>query len=782
MDTTFKKLGFQELLDELQNLTKMQFSRDKYLKAIQVSTKPAIINQQLLEVEEALKLLDTGVNLIDKDHSSIELIFPKLNKPGIVLFESDLKLVLDLLSTIDIILYAVQKNTNLKALNELVESYDYPRALYDRLSHFILPTGELNVNANPELKRVSKEINTISSSIREKAVSLLKTHIEKGRAASDSQPTIINGRIVLPLFSEYKRQVDGLIHDESASGQTTYIEPSSILNLNNELRELEIEERRIKYLIFKELTDQVSKHAPYLVETLNQIASFDFIFAKAKLAKQMGAEKPQLVVDKQLIDIKGARNPNLILLAGAGSTVPFNLSLDNKNRVLVLSGPNAGGKSVLLKTVGLLQLMLQTGMLLPIDSSSKLSVFNTIVADIGDDQSVQDELSTYTAHMTRMSKLLKIADQSTLFLLDEFGAGTDPESGGKIASEILVELLKAQSFGIVSTHYEEVKQIGSESGGVNGAMQFDTQTMTPLYTLNVGVPGRSFAFEVAANVGVPRFILENAKARFSEEKISYDEKLKQLNSREVELEKNSRSISKQQIELDKLQKQYQELVDFYQESKHNLLTKARQEVGELLQTTRKQLDKIANTKFEKGTESLKGARDEVKKIEERYKLSELSKPVITDKPIKELKVGQKVKLIGSESVGEVIAIAGQMVDVAIGQLKVRVKKHTLVQGGQQQEQSRSGSGHKVSIQQRQSFESKIDIRGKSGQEAQDLLERYLDDALVLSVHEVKIIHGRGTGVLKKLVKSIFGKSKHVSELKEEHLDFGGDGVTIVKFA
>ncbi len=781
MDNTFKKLGFQELLDELQNLTKMQFSREKYLKSIQINIKPEIINQQLLEVEEAVKLLDTGVNLIDKDHSAMALIFPKLNKSGIVLFESDLKLVLDLLSTIDIILFAVQKNTNLKALNKLVETYDYPRALHDRLSHFILPTGELNINANPELKRVSKEINSISSSIREKAVNLLKVHIEKGRAASDAQPTIINGRIVLPLFSEYKRQVDGLIHDESASGQTTYIEPSSILNLNNELRELEIEERRIKYLIFKELTDQVSFHASYLKETLNQIAVFDFIIAKAKLAKQMGAEKPQLVFDKPVLDIKGARNPNLVLIYGAGATIPFDLKLDYKTRVLVLSGPNAGGKSVLLKTVGLLQLMLQAGMLLPIDSSSRLSVFNAIVADIGDDQSVQDELSTYTAHMTRMSKLLKTADQSTLFLLDEFGAGTDPESGGKIASEILLELLKAKSFGVVSTHYEEVKQIGSEPGGLNGAMQFDTKEMTPLYTLNVGTPGRSFAFEVAANVGVPQYILESAKARFTQDKISYDEKLKQLNEREVELEKNARNISKQQIELDKLQKQYQELVNFYQESKHNLLSKARQEVSDLLQTTRKQLDKISNAKFQKGTDSLKEAREEVKKIEERYKLSELPKPIVRDQPIKELKVGQKVKLIGSESVGEVLAISGQMVDVAIGELKLRVKKHTLVQG-HQQEQTKNKQSHKVSIQQRQEFESTIDIRGKSGQEAQELLERYLDDALVLSVHEVKIIHGRGTGVLKKLVKSIFGKNKHVGELNEEHPDFGGDGVTIVKFA
>ena len=426
--------------------------------------------------------------------------------------------------------------------------------------------------------------------------------------------------------------------------------------------------------------------------------------------------------------------------------------------------------------------MTQTGMLIPVDSGSTLTVFQSIIADIGDDQSVQDELSTYTAHMTRMSSLLKEANQDTLFLLDEFGAGTDPESGGKIASEILLELLKAKSFGVVSTHYEEVKQIGSEPGGVNGAMQFDTKEMTPLYTLKIGVPGRSYAFEVAGNVGVPKYILEKAKARFTEDKISYDEKLKQLTAREVELEKNARNIASQKTELDKLQKQYQELVNFYQESKHNLLNKARQEVGELLQTTRRQLDKISNTKLQKGSDSLKEAKEEVKKIEARYKLSELPKPVVTDKPIKEVKIGQKVRLIGSESVGEVIAISGQMIDVAIGELKVRVKKHTLVQGDQQPDHRSQKHSHKVSIQQRQNFESVLDIRGKLGQEAQELLERYLDDALVVSAHEVKIIHGRGTGVLKKLVKSIFKGNKHVAELSEEHADFGGDGVTIVKFA
>ena len=779
----FYKLGFNEILEELHLIVKMQFTIETYLTTPQISNKPEVIEKQLLEVEEAVKLLVTGVNLIDKDHSAINQVFPKLNKPGIVLFEPDLKLVLDLLATIDIILFAVQKNTAFKGLNQLIETYDYPRALYDRLTHFILPTGELNVNANPELKRITKEINAISSSIRDKASSLLKVHIEKGRAASDAQPTIINGRIVLPLFSEYKRQVDGLIHDESASGQTTYIEPASILNLNNELRELEIEERRIKYLIYKELTDQVSFYSSYLKETLALVSQFDYVFAKAKLAKRMGAEKPQLISEKQYLNLKGARNPNLILLSDASQTVPFDLELDGKNRVLVLSGPNAGGKSVLLKTVGLLQLMVQAGMLIPVDASSKISVFKSIIADIGDDQSVQDELSTYTAHMTRMSKLLKVADSDTLFLLDEFGAGTDPESGGKIASEILLELLKANSFGEVSTHYEEVKQIGSEQGCVNGAMQFDTKEMTPLYTLKVGVPGRSFAFEVAGNVGVPLTILERARKRFTEDKISYDEKLKQLNAREVEVEKNARNILRQQSELDKLQKQYQELVNFYQESKRNLLEKAREEVGDLLRTTRKQLDNISNTKLQKGTESLKAAREEVKKIEDKYKFSELTKPIIKDTPVKEVKVGQKVRLIGSDSVGEVLAISGQMVDVAIGELKVRVKKHTLVQGNENQaEHKKYRQNHHISIQKREAFESTLDIRGKFGDEAQALLDRYLDDALVLSIHEVKIIHGRGTGVLKNLVRNTFKKSKFVKELRDEHADHGGDGVTIVTFA
>lgn len=775
MNSIFDKVGFNVIIEALAQESKLVENKRNIPAVLKLQKGISDIQNSLNETQEAGLLLETGISFIERDFSIIPSLLNRMTVEGVVFFEDELKHVLDLLNNMDIIHYAIRNNDSLVNLNQFLARYDFPTELFKKLNYFILPDGTVNLESNKELKSVTNKIASVSASIRSKAVDTLKVFSEKGKATLDSQPTILNGRLVIPVHSEFKRDLDGVVHDVSSTGQTTYIEPKAIITLNNELRELEIDRKRILYNLFKEISIVVIKHLAYLHETYIWIQKIDLLLAKASLSKRLGGEFVE-VTDNKEIDIQGAKNPLLILKEGLKNVVSFDLKLNTENRVLIISGPNSGGKSVLLKTLGLFQLMLQAGILLPVDKGS-VHVFNQLFIDIGDDQSVEDELSTYTAHMKNMVKVLNGADDNSLFLFDEFGAGTDPESGGKIAAEILVELLGKGSFGVISTHYEEIKEIGSTDGCLNGAMQFDMSSLMPLYTLVVGVPGRSFAFEVSQNVGLSKEILTRAKNRFDADKISYDQKLKELNIRESVVTTKSKELNAQEVTLNKMTSQYKELIKFYELKKERLLEKATREVSQEINTLRKGLKEVKNLTVKR---SVPQAKELLKVIED--KTNSLIKVEDEDKELVNPVVGQKARVRGSDNKGEILSIKGNVVELLIGALKVKTKLSGLVEvRGEKKKVVKSSSSSVERIRKDSSveFNSTIDIRGKRVDEALIDLENYLDKALLSSAFELNIIHGKGNGVLREVVRNMLKEYKEVKSIKNGPAEGGGDGLTIV---
>lgn len=775
-----QKIGFDKILEALSLETKVQKNKEEVLKG-NVFVKSSEIQKSTLEVEEALKLTTIGATFVDKDFSSIPELLNKLEVGGIVYFEPELKQFLDLLNTIDLILFAVNKNDEFIYLHKRFENYEFPRALYDRLNYYILPNGEFNIESHPELKKIHGRIASVSSSLRSKTNDVLAKLLEANKVKEGSKLTVINGRIVIPIKSEYKRDLDCVIHDESATGKTTYIEPKIVLELNNELRELEIEERRIRFYLFKELTNQIHKNLAYVEDTFEKILEFDLIIAKALLAKRMGGVPVSIANEVNLLE---ARNPLLILKDDIHKTVPFDLKLDSEKSILVLSGPNAGGKSILLKTIGLFHFMLKSGLLLPVNKGSRFPLFDDLFIDIGDDQSISDELSTYTSHMKNMLGILGRANSNSLVLLDEYGAGTDPESGGKIAAEILKELFNKGIYGVISTHYEEIKELGNYSPCINGAMQFDSDALKPLYTLRLGVPGRSFAFEVASNVGIPSVILNKARNRFGEERLSFDEQLKALNKREVMLHKQQVDLEAKQKELKQLSNQYQELISFYRDSKKKLMEKAKSEVSDLIFSTKKELESLKHIPKGGNSKQLAKSKENLKKLESKFNTQYKGVEYVgVEEVLVDPQVGLKAKVKGSDSVGEIVSVTNSYVELLVGGLKIRTKKSTLIKVSNNNTAKEIISSNVQNYKRGRSeiFVSELDLRGKNVQETLPLLDEYIDDALLLSINEVRLIHGKGTGVLRKLIRDNLRGNKFVKQLRDEHADRGGDGVTIVTF-
>lgn len=769
----FKKIGFDAILEQLAKEMKLTENKTEVANLLSYSTKPEEVRNKLQETMEAMRLLETGVSFIEKDFSIIPSLLGKLNIDGAVLFETELKHISDLLSSMDIILFAVQKNKDLSSLNNNLATYDFPDELYKKLSYYILPDGSINLESHKELKAISNKIVKVSASIRARINGVLISLKEKSKVSLDSQPTIYSGRLVLPIQSEYKREIEGVVHDMSSTGQTTYVEPRVVVELNNELRELEVEKRRVLYALFKELTEIASNYSDSIFETYNRIIAFDVLLSKASLSKRIGGTLVDIVEDPLCV-LEGAKNPLLILKGETEKNIiPFDLNMSMSNRLLVISGPNAGGKSVLLKTIGLYQLMLQVGLLLPVQGG-KVYVFEKLFVDIGDDQSVEDELSTYTAHLSNMVEVLDCVNSKSLFLFDEFGAGTDPESGGKIAAEVLHELLKAKAFGVVSTHYEEIKDIGRLDGCLNGAMQFDVKTLTPLYTLLIGVPGRSFAFEVSKNVGLSSTLIERARNRFDSQKLSYDEKLKELNKREVEVTKQKNDLNKKEEKLSKSLDQYKELVEFYEKKKERLLEKATKEINEEVLELRQGLKLVKKLKKEK---SFTKAKETLKEVS--VKSHEIEKKKGIEEPLLEVFIGQDVKVRGSSNKGEVLSVKGDTIELQVGGLRIKTKKAHLVSVKESSPKIYSkGNIERIRHDSVVDFKNELDIRGMRVDESMKELESFIDKAILSSSIELRIIHGKGNGILRELVKNVLKEYSNIASIKHAEVEHGGDGVTI----
>ena len=617
--------------------------------------------------------------------------------------------------------------------------------------------GKLADHASPELARIRREMTNLQGSVGRTLASILRQAKTDGFVEADAAPTIREGRLVIPVSPAFKRKIGGIVHDESATGKTVYIEPQQVVDANNHIRELEGAERRERIRILTEITNQLRPNTPMILSSQAMLAEVDFLSAKVSLAETLHAIRPELV-NAPLIEWSDARHPVLWLhYTPQGKTVvPLSIRLQgDKYRVLVISGPNAGGKSVCLKTVALLQYMLQCGLLVPVAEQSRAGLFERLMIDIGDEQSIQDELSTYSSHLRNMRAFLREADDHTLVLIDEMGTGTEPLLGGAIAEAILRELVQRQVFGIITTHYTNLKHFAEETPGViNGAMLYDRGAMRPLFQLSVGQAGSSFAIEIARQTGLGEAIIQYATELVGEEHIDYDKQLQDIARDKRYWENKRQAIRQKEKQLEERIAQYEEQMSGIKAKKKEMLEQARQEAADLLQQS--------NATIERTIREIKEAKaDKQKTKEARAKVESLKTKVESRKPKAESPKTPKVM----RDFSELRKLKGEVADSS-------PKKN-----------STTNIVHSRTVR----FERTLDLRGYRADEALEKLIAYMDDALMVGAGEVTILHGTGTGALKQLTRDYLNDlNRQRRKRGQVALDFGdgdvnhgGAGLTIV---
>lgn len=620
-------------------------------------------------------------------------------------------------------------------LGNIVKSID---AVLDRY-------GQLADHASPELARIRREITNLQGSVGRTLASILRQAKTDGFVEADAAPTLREGRLVIPVSPAFKRKVGGIVHDESATGKTVYIEPQQVVDANNRIRELEGAERRERVRILTAVTDGLRPNTAAILDSQRMLAEVDFLKAKVSLAQTLHAIRPELV-NEPLLEWSDARHPVLWLhYAPQGKTVvPLSIRLNKeKNRMLVISGPNAGGKSVCLKTVALLQYMTQCGLLVPVAEQSRAGLFDQLMIDIGDEQSIQDELSTYSSHLRNMRAFLRQADERTLILIDEMGTGTEPLLGGAIAEAILRELVQRHVFGIITTHYTNLKHFAEQTEGViNGAMLYDRGEMRPLFQLSIGQAGSSFAIEIARQTGLGESIIQYATDLVGEEHIEYDKQLQDIARDKRYWERKRQSVRLKEKELEAKIADYEARLSGVKQQKKEILEQARQEAAELLQQS--------NATIERTIREIKEAKaDKEKTKEARAKVEELKEKVGVPQRIRDFKD---------------LKILKNAVPVAPSATSNIVRQRTL------------------------SFSRTLDIRGYRADEALEKLIAYMDDAQMVGAGEVTILHGTGTGALKQLTRDYLNdlnrqrrkRGMVALEFGDGDVNHGGAGLTVVK--
>lgn len=686
-------------------------------------------------------------------------------------------------------------------------------ALERHIDTVINKYGEVADNASPQLFDIRRSIASASASLSSVMRRVIDRAVSEGIVESDTTPSMRDGRLVIPVASGRKRAIKGIVHDESASGKTSYIEPVEVVAASNRLRELQEEEKREIHRILVAMGDIIRPYVPDLLESYDRLGYYDFLRAKALVAVLLGAEMPIMEKEPE-IDWYGARHPLLYitLRAHGRSVVPLDIHLDSDQRILIISGPNAGGKSVCLKTVGIVQYMLQCGMLPTMHSNSHASVFGSICVDIGDEQSIENDLSTYSSHLRNMKLFLRQASERTLILVDEMGSGTEPQIGGALAQAIIAQWNEAGAMGVITTHYQNLKTYADNTPGlVNGAMLYDRQNMQPLFKLSIGSPGSSFALEIAYKTGLPREVIEAAKEIVGSDYVNMDKYLSDI-ARDRRYWQNKRqSIREKEARLETITARYEEQMDDLKSRRREILSKAKDEAREILSHTNRTVERtileIRNAQAEKErTRQLRKELDEYKKKvsedtdshdeslpgvkplrntrrkEDKNALSRLKqKPEST--PV--IHVDSYVRMSKGGTVGKVLSLNGKEAEVAFGALRMRVKLSELKPASPpsasaaSQSASISVSTSDNSRRRQLDFKQDIDLRGMRADEALQAVTYFLDDAIQFGIQRVRILHGTGTGALRVSIRHYLQSVPGVKSFRDEDVRFGGAGITVV---
>ena len=675
--------------------------------------------------------------------------------------------------------------------------------------------GKVKDNASPTLAQIRKEISSTMSGISRSLQSILRNAQSEGVVDKDVTPTMRDGRLMIPVAPAFKRKIKGIVHDESASGKTVFIEPEVVVEANNRVRELEGDERREIMKILTEFTNIGRPMVPDILQSYEFMADIDFIRAKALFAEQVKGIKP-VVENVQQVDWARAVHPLLYLSLQKQNkqVIPLDITLDEKKRILIISGPNAGGKSVCLKTVGLLQYMMQCGLLIPLHESSRTGIFSSIFIDIGDEQSIENDLSTYSSHLTNMKYFVRNCNEKTIILIDEFGSGTEPQIGGAIAEALLDRFNRNRSFGVITTHYQNLKHFAEDTEGiVNGAMLYDRHLMQPLFKLSIGNPGSSFAVEIARKIGLPEDVIADASAKVGSDYIDMDKYLQDIVRDKRYWESKRQNIRQQEKKLEDITSRYEKYLEEVNRQRKEIMREAKAEAQRILaeanarieNTVReikeaqaeKEQTKLARKALEEFKASVESAGEEDDKIARKMaKLQERKerKKQKQNAPAAKqtfnrdvIEVGDNVRLKGQVSAGTVMELQGKQAVVAFGMIKSTLKLEQLEKVSKGQIKKEIQKSTFVSSdttdhmhEKKLNFKQEIDVRGMRGDEALQTVTYFIDDAIQVGASRVRILHGTGTGILRQLIRDYLHSVPGVRHYHDEHVQLGGAGITVVE--
>ena len=841
-----RKLGFDEIRRLLRERCLSTLGKEK-VDEIAFSTDCAQVNEWLTQVREFRRLQTEKDDFPMNFFFDVRQAVSRIRMEGTHLEEEEVWDLRRSLQTIaDIVKYLNRNEADdeeepeypYPALHRLTEGVTTFPAMIRRIDSILDKFGKIKDSASMTLAGIRHELEKTQGSISRTLYTILHSAQKDGIVDKDAAPTMRDGRLVIPVAPQVKRRINGIVHDESATGKTVFIEPTEVVEANNKVRQLEAEERREVIRILTVFSDEVRPHVKEILESYQFLTRIDLIYAKSQLAELTKAFEPE-VEDRPHIDWIRAIHPllQLSLEKQGKQVVPLEITLTQEKRILIISGPNAGGKSVCLKTTGLLQYMLQCGLPVPIGDRSTCGLFHHILIDIGDEQSIENDLSTYSSHLMNMKQMMRQADGQSLLLIDEFGSGTEPTIGGAIAEAMLKQFWKKQAFGVITTHYQNLKHFAEDHPGVvNGAMLYDRHEMQALFQLAIGQPGSSFAIEIARKTGIPEEVIKDASDIVGQDYIQSDKYLQDIVRDKRYWEGKRQTIHQHEKSLEGHIQRYESNLEEIERERKAILRRAQEQANELLAEANRKIEnairEIKEAQAEKERtreirEELKQFREQVtsddtqglmseeefakklRQMEERKARKEKRK-ADKQKNAEEAKqrreqgpditfpqtlhaaiaVGDTVRIKGLNTIGKVESISGKQALVIFGDVKTKMKVEQLEHAEKVKEEKKKSDHSDLAIQttrmtsatiedRKYNFRQDIDVRGMRGDEALDTVLHFIDDAILVGVSRVRILHGTGTGVLRQLIRQYLATVPNVSHYRDEHVQFGGAGITVV---
>ena len=824
-----QKIGFDQIRQLLKDKCLSTLGEER-VNEMNFSDHFEEVDELLNQVAEFVRIIQEEDNFPDQFFFDVRPSLKRIRIEGMYMDEQELFDLRRSLETIRDIVRFLQRNDEEESdcpypsLKKLAGDITVFPQLITKIDGILNKYGKIKDNASTELSRIRRELANTMGSISRSLNSILRNAQSEGYVDKDVAPTMRDGRLVIPVAPGLKRKIKGIVHDESASGKTVFIEPAEVVEANNRIRELEGDERREIIRILTEFSNTLRPSIPEILQSYEFLAEIDFIRAKSHFAIQTNSIKPSLE-NEQLLDWTMAVHPLLQLsLAKHGKkVVPLDIELNLKQRILIISGPNAGGKSVCLKTVGLLQYMLQCGMLVPMHERSHVGLFGSIFIDIGDEQSIEDDLSTYSSHLTNMKIMMKNCNERSLILIDEFGGGTEPQIGGAIAEAVLKRFNIKGTFGVITTHYQNLKHFAEDHEGVvNGAMLYDRHLMQALFQLQIGNPGSSFAVEIARKIGLPEDVIADASEIVGSEYINADKYLQDIVRDKRYWEGKRQTIRQREKHMEETIARYQAEMEELQKSRKEIIRQAKEEAERLLQESNVRIENTIRTikeaqaekektrlvrqelaDFRESIDNLTSKEQEDKIARKMEKLKEKQnrkkekkqngtkeQPAVQQTPkATPITEGCPVRIKGQSSVGEVLEINGKNAVVAFGSIKTTVKTERLERSNAVPQKQESAKSSFVSNQTQDSmyekklnFKQDIDVRGMRGDEALQAVTYFVDDAILVGMSRVRILHGTGTGILRTLIRQYLQTIPGVRHFADEHIQLGGAGITVVDLA